>query len=178
MAIRHHLCALRRERLVTFKTEPRPYGRPAKLYHLSEAANRFFPDHHADLAVNLFQALRKAFGKRGLDRVVAAWGRRELASIKSRLPERGSLERKLVSLARARDDQGYLAAIKTTDSNTYLLIENHCPIRAAASACDSLCREELAILNKALGSHVTIERSEHLLSGARHCVYIIRAKET
>jgi predicted ArsR family transcriptional regulator len=178
MAIRHHLCALRRERLVTSKIDPRPYGRPAKLWHISEAADRLFPNKHADLAANFLKALRRIFGKRGLDRVASAWGRQELAFIKSRMPERGSLERKLESLARTRDEQGYLAAIRPAETNAYLLLENHCPIRAAASACHSLCREELAIFQKLLGSHFTVERREHLLSGDRHCVYVIRARET
>jgi predicted ArsR family transcriptional regulator len=53
---------------------------------------------------------------------------------------------------------------------SFLLIENHCPICAAATACTGLCARELEVFQRVLGQ-VTIERTEHILAGARRCVY-------
>jgi predicted ArsR family transcriptional regulator len=55
-----------------------------------------------------------------------------------------------------------------------LLIEDHCPICAAAETCQGFCRSELAIFQKTLGEDVEITREEHLLSGGRRCTYRIR----
>ena len=42
MAVRQHLYELQKEGLVTYSEEPRPKGRPAKLWQLTSAANRLF----------------------------------------------------------------------------------------------------------------------------------------
>ena len=54
-----------------------------------------------------------------------------------------------------------------------LLVENHCPICVAAKACQGFCRSELALFRETLGDKVSVERHEHIVSGARRCVYKI-----
>ena len=46
----------------------------------------------------------------------------------------------------------------------FLLVENHCPICVAATACLGLCGAELDVFQKVLGSDVAIERTEHILA--------------
>jgi predicted ArsR family transcriptional regulator len=58
-----------------------------------------------------------------------------------------------------------------TDSDGFLFVENHCPICAAARACSGLCRSELEVFRGALGDGVTVERTDHILAGARRCAY-------
>ncbi len=53
MAVRQHLYALQADSLVGFEEESRPLGRPAKIWRLTPAADRFFPDGHAELALGL-----------------------------------------------------------------------------------------------------------------------------
>jgi predicted ArsR family transcriptional regulator len=55
-----------------------------------------------------------------------------------------------------------------------LLIEDHCPICAAATQCQGFCRSELALFQRCLGPGATVERTEHLLAGARRCAYRVR----
>ena len=45
---------------------------------------------------------------------------------------------------------------------------------AAARACQNFCRSELAVFQRVMGQDCTVERSEHLLAGARRCVYVIK----
>jgi predicted ArsR family transcriptional regulator len=54
-----------------------------------------------------------------------------------------------------------------------LLVENHCPICAAARACQNFCRSELDVFRRVLGPDVQVERVEHQLAGARRCAYRI-----
>ena len=85
---------------------------------------------------------------------------------------RKTFKRKLTAL---RDEEGYMAEARADGKGGFLLVENHCPICAAASACQGFCRSELEVFRKALGPGVRVEREEHLLSGARRCVYRIAA---
>jgi predicted ArsR family transcriptional regulator len=53
----------------------------------------------------------------------------------------------------------------------FLLVENHCPVCAAARTCQGLCASELEVFRRVLGPDVTVERSDHILAGARRCAY-------
>ncbi len=59
-------------------------------------------------------------------------------------------------------------------AKVFEIIENHCPICAAAEACQGLCAGELKLFRAVLGPGVAVERTEHLLDGARRCVYLVR----
>ena len=60
-----------------------------------------------------------------------------------------------------------MASVTQDARESFLLVENHCPICAAAAACQGLCRSELAIFRAVLGDDVTVERTDHILAGAR-----------
>src|SRR5437667_12861920 len=62
MAVRQHLYALQREKFVTAEERSVPVGRPAKYWHLTREADRFFPDAYAELSVALIDAMADAHG--------------------------------------------------------------------------------------------------------------------
>lgn len=79
-----------------------------------------------------------------------------------------------MKLSELRSAEGYMAEVQPTpDRKGFLLIENHCPICAAAHACQGFCRAELEIFRDALGDGAEVTRTEHLLAGARRCTYRI-----
>lgn len=170
MAVRQHLYELRDEGLVEESTEARPVGRPAKRWHLTEAANRYFPDAHAELAVGLIDAVRAALGTEAMERLIAERGRQQLASYRTALAGARTLRGRLAALARQRTAEGYMAHVES-QADGYLLVENHCPICSAAKACTGLCTVELEVFAAALGPDVEIERTDHILAGARRCAY-------
>ena len=63
------------------------------------------------------------------------------------------------------------------ENNDYFLIENHCPICAAATECQGFCRSELNNFQQLLGDAFTVERVEHIVSGGQRCTYRIRTKD-
>src|SRR5258708_2831650 len=65
MAVRQHLYALHTQKLITYQEQPRPVGRPAKMWSLTSAADPFFPDAHAALTVNLLNAPDQTFADQG-----------------------------------------------------------------------------------------------------------------
>ena len=65
-----------------------------------------------------------------------------------------------------------MAEVRGEGRGRWLLVENHCPICAAARACQGFCRSELSVL-QALLPDCAIERVDHVLAGARRCAYRI-----
>jgi predicted ArsR family transcriptional regulator len=174
MAVRQHLYALAAEGIVVAEEEARPVGRPAKLWRLTAAAEPFFPDGHAELTLGLLDAMTGAFGARGLDKLLDVRSQAQLEAYRARIEPYRSLRRRLEALAEIRSEEGYMAEVRPAGRGAYLLIENHCPICAAAQACRGLCRRELEVFGAALGPGVEVERLDHLLSGARRCSYRVR----
>lgn len=173
MAVRQHLYSLLSEKVVAYTNESRRIGRPVKLWELTPAADRFFPDGHSELAINLIKAIRRSMGDMGFQRVLRSRGRRRRQILSKNIPLRASLEDRIAILAQERRKDGYLAGVQIEKNGTYLLIENHCPIHAAAAACNALCDAELKLLKSVLGAHTDVERLEHILTGSRRCVYRI-----
>ena len=173
MAVRQHLYRLQSEKLVGYEEQARPIGRPAKLWSLTEAADRLFPDAHAALAVDLVTSMVDAFGAKGLEKLVTIRAQQQIAAYRTKLPKRASLRRRVEKLAELRTEEGYMAEALAEPDGAFLLVENHCPICAAATACNGLCTAELDVFRSALGSDIEIQRTEHLLEGARRCAYRI-----
>ncbi len=176
MAVRQHLYALQNERIVTFDEQPQPVGRPVKLWKLTSAADRFFPDGHAELTVGLVQSMTQAFGAKGLEKLLAVRTREQIAAYCDKMPRRASLRKRLDILSQIRSNEGYMAEVIDNHDGSFLFVENHCPICAAATACTGLCGAELSVFQQVLGDEIDIERVEHIIEGARRCAYRVARK--
>ncbi|MGA8656750.1 MAG: metalloregulator ArsR/SmtB family transcription factor [Chthoniobacterales bacterium] len=171
-AVRQQLLRLSEEGLVSATAEAHGIGRPSQVYGLTPAAQKRFPDTHAELTVQIIDSIKDVLGERALDKLLQARASESLARYGEALRRQPSLEKKIKKLAELRAAEGYMA-IWQREGDGYLLIENHCPICAAATACLGFCRSEIEIFRKVLGSKVEVERTEHLLAGARRCAYRI-----
>jgi len=176
MAVRQHLYALVNEGLVDATSEPSGVGRPVKKWHLTEAADQFFPQGYAELTAGLMGALRDVFGAQGLDRIIEARTREQISAYRARMAKADTLDARLQVLAEIRNEEGYMAEARPYADGGYLLVENHCPICVAAASCTGLCASELDLFRAVLGDDVAVERTEHILAGARRCAY--RVTET
>jgi predicted ArsR family transcriptional regulator len=173
MAVRQHLYELQRQKLVTAEERPVPLGRPAKHWKLTADANRLFPDAYAELSVDLIDALQDAFGEDGVKRVLQSRFAKQREDYRNRIPRTGPLKERVRILAAIRTEEGYMAEVKPGPRGTFLLVENHCPICAAATVCKGFCSTELELFQAALGPSVTVERVEHIVSGDRRCAYLL-----
>jgi predicted ArsR family transcriptional regulator len=178
VAVRQQLAALAAEGLVESSDERRRVGRPRRIWRLAPAAQSLFPDTHGELTVDLISAVRATFGDEGLDRLVSVRTRRQLESYRERMPAgRAPLEKRVAALAEIRRREGYMAEWRRAGDG-FLLVENHCPICAAARACQGLCRSELELFSRVLGEDASVERGDWLLAGARRCAYRIVPRAT
>ncbi len=89
--------------------------------------------------------------------------------------ENPGLKERLEKLASIRSQEGYMAEVQDQEDGSFLLVEKHCPICDAATACLRLCKNELHLFKTVLGESVRIERLEHIVSGGRRCVYSVKA---
>ncbi|MBN9473279.1 MAG: transcriptional regulator [Bordetella sp. SCN 67-23] len=146
-------------------------GRPRQDWVLTEAGNRRFPDTHAQLTTQLIDSIRQLFGEEGLDRLIA---RREAEArvAYAAACDGENLEERLHQLAQVRSNEGYMARVER-DGADWLLVEDHCPICAAAQACQGFCRSELQLFQEIAGQGTQVAREQHLLAGGGRCVYRI-----
>jgi predicted ArsR family transcriptional regulator len=174
MAVRQHLYALQRETLVISEERRVPIGRPAKYWRLTRQADGLFPDAYAELNVALIEAVGIAFGPTGLQRVLESREDKQRTDLARRIVPSAPLKARLLQLARVRTEEGYMAEVRPDGRGGFLLIENHCPICAAATVCQGFCATELDLFRTVLGQDASVERTEHIVSGDRRCVYSVR----
>lgn len=175
-AVRPQLAELESRGLVEQELQPASgRGRPPSAWSLTPLAIDLFPDRHGDLTVELIEAVRAALGEEGLEAVLAARDRAQLAKLGEAIGDRSDLRQRTEVLAAQRARQGYMAEV-VEEGDSLLLVEHHCPVCAAAESCQSLCRNELDLFRDALGPAAEVERTQHLLSGDDRCVYRIRPR--
>jgi len=147
-------------------------GRPRQLWSLTAAGHARFPDAHAQLTVDLIASVRALFGDAGVDRLVDARRDDNRRAYLESIGNARNLGERVRRLAAIREHEGYMARAER-NGRDWLLIEDHCPICAAAQTCQGFCRAELELFREVLGNEAQVIREQHLLAGARRCVYRI-----
>jgi len=170
-----HLERLAAQGLVEHADARRGVGRPRRTWSLTQAAQARFPDTHAQLTLEMLDAVRAEFGEAGVDRLIVRRERQTADAYAAALGREDTLEARVARLAEIRTAEGYMADWTSDPAGGFLLVENHCPICAAAAACQGFCRAELEVFRAVLGPDVAIERTDHILAGARRCAYRITA---
>ncbi|SFC44079.1 Predicted transcriptional regulator, ArsR family [Polaromonas sp. OV174] len=176
-AVRLQVQKLLAEGLITGQQEAQASaGRPKQNWVLTAAGNARFPDAHAQLSIQLIGSIKQLFGEQGLERLIAQRENDMRADYLKALQGLNSLPQKLEQLAQLRAAEGYMARVEE-DGQDWLLIEDHCPICAAAQSCQGFCRSELQLFQEVMGQEAVVRREEHLLAGARRCVYRISRRQ-
>jgi len=174
MGARRHLEAAEEKGLVTYEDVAEKVGRPSRRWLLTEAGHARFPDRHSDLTLQLITQVRSLFGEEGMEKLIIAREQASEAFYREAIDDNAALTERVQALALARDVEGYMAEVEQQDDGTLLLVENHCPICAAARECQSFCRSELDVFRRVLGPGCKVDRAEHILAGQRRCAYVIK----
>lgn len=171
-AARQQFVKLAKDGLVEAKAVSQGVGRPAQYWQLTAKGHAHFPDAHADLTVQLLQLIRTSLGESALDQLITSRESQTLDNYRQAMKGANSLEERLQRLTAIRTREGYMADWGLQEDGSYLFVENHCPICAAAATCQGFCRAERDVFSNVLEANV--ERTEHILQGARRCAYVIR----
>ncbi|MCL1123788.1 helix-turn-helix transcriptional regulator [Shewanella surugensis] len=170
MGVRQHLQGLEESGDVVFEDKKALRGRPTRYWSLTTQSNSHFSDRHPELTVQLIDSVKTIFGDEGLEQLIE---HRELASLElylAAMKKKDSLLDKLSVLEKLRTDEGYMASIEQ-EGDIFWLLENHCPICAAASQCLNFCRSELQLFQRLFEGIAAVSREEHIIEGARRCAY-------
>jgi predicted ArsR family transcriptional regulator len=176
MAVGLQLASLVDEKLVAAEPEPAVAGRrgrPVHLWALTETANRVFPDAHAVLTAGLLGSLQEIYGEKGMQKLLDARTHQQEKDYAEAVPASAGLRERVMALARLRDREGYMTEVKAAPGGGFRLIENHCPICVAAKTCQGFCQSEWQVFSTVMGPDAKVTREEHMLAGARRCVYSI-----
>jgi predicted ArsR family transcriptional regulator len=172
-AVRQRLDRLLAEDLVCFSDRTSGRGRPRRLWSLAPGTSGLFPDTHAQLTVDLIGSIRRELGEPAFARLLQRRRDDITAAYMQRLGRHRTIEGKLEALAELRSAEGYMARLERRSGEGFLLIEDHCPICAAATVCQGFCSIELDVFRSVLGPEWDIAREDHALGGARRCSYRI-----
>ncbi|QYJ85417.1 transcriptional regulator [Shewanella mesophila] len=170
MGVRQHLQGLEEEGMLVFEDRKASRGRPTRYWSLTEKSYSLFPDRHDDLTSQLIESVKVVFGDSGLEQLISHREEASKALYQRELASHSSLLEKLHALARLRTTEGYVATVEQEEEHFWLL-ENHCPICAAARHCVNFCRSELQLFQWLFDDLATVSREEHIIEGARRCAY-------
>jgi predicted ArsR family transcriptional regulator len=174
MGARRQLESWEEKGMVTSEDFAEKIGRPTRRWHLSAEGHARFPDRPGDLTIQIIHQVRTLFGEQGLDKLITARETETETLYVAALMKAKSLKAKVKALSEARNGEGYMAHMEVQADGSLHLIEDHCPICAAAQSCQQFCRSELAVFQRVLGEQCRVERIEHLQAGARRCVYLVK----
>jgi predicted ArsR family transcriptional regulator len=175
MGARQHLTELGHLGLVRqTDSEKQTRGRPVHLWKLTAQGHGYFPDAHAEITVELITLIRDSLGEPTLNQLIEQRGQQVMEKYREALESADpALPEQLACLAELRSREGYMAEVRLLPNEGWLLIENHCPICAAAQSCQQFCRSELEMFQTLLAPNAAVERVDYLLAGARRCAYRI-----
>lgn len=173
-AARQQLVKLAEDGLVADERRSAGRGRPAVYWHLTDKAQARFPDTHAALTVDILRSISGVLGDDALEKIIRARETETQALYEEVMAGCDSLGDRVGKLAELRNAEGYMAEAEQGPDGELRLVENHCPICAAATFCQGFCRAEQAVFESVLGEGVSVERVEHIVGGGRRCTYVIR----
>ena len=174
MGVRQHLAELGKKGVVKQTQEKKqPRGRPVCLWKLTKSGHENFTDSNSQITLELIEAVRSSLGQDSLNVVIEERHKPLLRKYKNEMDDAGqTLDLRIKKLAELRNHEGYMTEVRLTPAG-WLLIENHCPIRAVAECCQQLCHSELEIFQELFRERAEVKRIDHLLAGARRCAYRI-----
>jgi predicted ArsR family transcriptional regulator len=170
---RFQLTRMAEEGLVESVQEAKGVGRPSQIWSITLKGSEHFPDKHAAFSGQLLESMKELLEPEQMNSIIALREKKANEKYREALKDIPNLEEKIARLAELRNSDGYLAEWDKEEGG-FILIENHCPICAAAQRCADLCEAEMNTFKEIFGEEVTVERVDHIIAGARRCAYRIK----
>jgi predicted ArsR family transcriptional regulator len=172
--VRRHLDALLAEGLIGVHDPaagtPRPRGRPARRFVLTDAGHAAMASGYDHLATSALQFLAEVAGpqavRRFADQHVRDLETRYRPVVDAAGPDQ---RRRVTALAEALSADGYAASVRPLQAGGAggtQLCQGHCPVQHVAARFPQLCEAETDAFSRLLGVHVqrlaTLAHGEHV----------------
>ena len=173
---RQHLSALVEAGLVETEeltaATPRR-GRRTLAYSATPAADGYFPKAYGELTNELLGYVSDV-DPALLDDLFAKRREHRIAAATARLASKRTLAARVAELTRILDEDGYVATSERVATGVHRIVEHNCAIWAVAQKYGQACTSEIDFIRAVLPG-TSVERVQHMVAGARHCAYEIRA---
>jgi DeoR family suf operon transcriptional repressor len=173
---RQHLSALVDDGLVDATemstTEPRR-GRRTLVYSTTSKADTVFPKAYGELTNELLSYVVDT-DPRMLDELFVKRRERRIEGARTRLAAHDDLAARVAELTRVLDEDGYMATWEPVEPGVFRIVEHNCAIWAVAQQYGQACTSEIDFIRAVLPG-ADVERVQHMVAGAPHCAYEIRA---
>jgi DeoR family transcriptional regulator, suf operon transcriptional repressor len=176
---RQHLTALVDDGFADATDLPRPPGQRGRAqlsYTVTDRADALFPKAYGELTNELLGYASESDS--GLVDTLFCRRRDErIRNASERLARKRTLKAKVAELTRILDDDGYLATCEDVSPGVFRIVEHNCAIWAVAQRYGQACTSELDFIRTVL-SEADVERVQHMIAGAPHCAYEVRAHQS
>jgi predicted ArsR family transcriptional regulator len=177
MGIRQHLQSLGQRKLVCYEEARSKVGRPTRYWSLTVQGHVELAQNHERLLSSKLALVRELFDNEHVEKLIRAREEILYQRYVEELAEEESHPNKFHRLVRLRQSDGYMAELLEHPQGM-LLVENPSPIGVTDRTCSGLCNSQLRLFRRLFGGDYKIGHTEHLISGARHCAYLIQLKKS
>lgn len=172
-AVREQIQSLLAAGLLLAEKERRGAGRPAFMYSLTEKAQRLFPQAYDVLLKLLIEEIVSREGADNTQQLLNAVGER-MADGMAPGDKSADLHEQLEAITTELARHGMPITILEQDEAVALQSWS-CPYISLARETDGVCQMELHMLERALGTRVTLD--ERLIDGHMHCRFRVHRKD-
>jgi predicted ArsR family transcriptional regulator len=171
MAVHKHLVGLEERGFVeSNQVRKGKVGRPRAVYRLTSKGNTTFPKSYGAVATCALKFIEKKLGRKAIEQVLRERQSDVFEKYQEKLEQLDFPER-VRSLAKLRDDEGYMAEARKLSKGKYVLYEYNCPIIQLAQDYWEACTTETELFENLLGAKV--ETTHRAAKGDLVCRFVI-----
>lgn len=145
IAIRKHLQGLASQKFINIIQHKQEIGRPYHTYELAEKGHEYFPNQYQQLSVQLLENIEDIYGEDAVNAILKKLTDRVEQKLKNELTKTKT-EEKLNTFMEKQNEKGYMFERFMSSDGSTLLINYHCPFKAAAVKYPSICKHEEQML--------------------------------
>lgn len=172
-AVREHVSALERDRLIAPGALVVTRGRPGRLYALTAKGLDLFPKQYGLLARLLLESLTQKLGADNVEAELGALGARLAADLKARITAT-ALPEKARQIAQIMRELGYESEARSSEGAAPAIEAFNCVYHELAQAEPRVCRLDLALLEGL--ADATVEHRACMARGDASCVFCFKNK--
>lgn len=166
-----HLATLETEGLVQRDYQRGPVGRPHARFRLAPSAQRLFPEAYVQMSLSALGFIERTQSREAVVRMLEERAAELRGKHGLRLAGK-DLRGRVAELAKIRDEEGYMAALKQPGKTAFELLEHNCPILAIAGKYGEACDVERRLFRDLLHANVTV--SHRVVAGDPVCRFLIK----
>jgi predicted ArsR family transcriptional regulator len=168
-----HLAALEGRGLLARVSKQGRRGRPRVYFRLTDTSARLFPQAYAQVTLAALDLIDARLGRQAVVDLLESRAR-ELYGRHKDAFDGQDLRAKVGTLAKIRDEEGYMAELGSARKGAFELVEHNCPILAIAGTYGEACGVENELFENLL--HADVDTTHRVVAGAPVCRFLIRKR--